>query len=372
MKTTPLSRRTVLHGLGATLCLPLLEAMRPLRAAAAEVRSPARPHGGALHAEWRLSRRVGIRRARAATSSCRRSSRRSRRIRTDILVLPRAVECREQHGRRALREDRRLSHRHHHHPHDGQRSAQRRGLHGSGGGPKRIGHLHAACLRSSSASNRRRPAWIRTSATRSFTARTFPGARRPRRWPRRSIRRRRFDRLFRSNTHGPRRREPRSDRSVIDLVLEDAKRLQRKLGTEDRAKLDEYLRKRAQRGAAHRVGREAAERDGAQRSARGKGDRRTRRRASTRIRSRASVSERTRQSHRARAADARPHGARLLDRLDAHQHVHVWQRRERPELLLPRRRERRASPDFAPRKQARTSWSSTGGSTSGTSRNTAT
>ncbi|HEV7866164.1 MAG TPA: hypothetical protein VGO90_00680, partial [Chthoniobacteraceae bacterium] len=34
MKATPISRRTVLKGIGATLCLPLLDAMRPLRAAA--------------------------------------------------------------------------------------------------------------------------------------------------------------------------------------------------------------------------------------------------------------------------------------------------------------------------------------------------
>jgi hypothetical protein len=49
-----------------------------------------------------------------------------------------------------------------------------------------------------------------------------------------------FDRIFRSNTAG-RGADAAKDRSVIDLVLEDAKRLQRKLGTEDRAKLDEYL-----------------------------------------------------------------------------------------------------------------------------------
>jgi hypothetical protein len=49
-----------------------------------------------------------------------------------------------------------------------------------------------------------------------------------------------FDRLFRSNAPG-RAAEAEKDRSVIDLVLEDAKRLQQKLGTDDRQKLDEYL-----------------------------------------------------------------------------------------------------------------------------------
>ena len=49
-----------------------------------------------------------------------------------------------------------------------------------------------------------------------------------------------FDRLFRANTPG-RAAEAAKDRSVIDLVLADAKRLQQKLGTDDRQKLDEYL-----------------------------------------------------------------------------------------------------------------------------------
>lgn len=49
-----------------------------------------------------------------------------------------------------------------------------------------------------------------------------------------------FDRLFRSN-NGDRRAEALRDQSVIDLVLEDAKRLQRKLGQADQNKLNEYL-----------------------------------------------------------------------------------------------------------------------------------
>ena len=49
-----------------------------------------------------------------------------------------------------------------------------------------------------------------------------------------------FDRLFRSNT-ASRRAEAARDQSVIDLVLEDARRLQRKLGQADQQKLNEYL-----------------------------------------------------------------------------------------------------------------------------------
>lgn len=49
-----------------------------------------------------------------------------------------------------------------------------------------------------------------------------------------------FDRLFRSNTES-RRAEAARDKSVIDLVMEDARRLQRKLGRADQQKLNEYL-----------------------------------------------------------------------------------------------------------------------------------
>jgi len=49
-----------------------------------------------------------------------------------------------------------------------------------------------------------------------------------------------FDRLFRSGT-AARRGDRSRDKSVIDLVLEDAKRLQRRLGQNDQLKLNEYL-----------------------------------------------------------------------------------------------------------------------------------
>ncbi|MCH9656763.1 MAG: DUF1552 domain-containing protein [Planctomycetes bacterium] len=62
-----------------------------------------------------------------------------------------------------------------------------------------------------------------------------------------------FDRLFRTSSAGPvvsgfNPNQPqvvkslqRDDTSVLDLVLEDAKSLQRKVGVNDRAKIDEYL-----------------------------------------------------------------------------------------------------------------------------------
>jgi hypothetical protein len=49
-----------------------------------------------------------------------------------------------------------------------------------------------------------------------------------------------FDRLFRPGT-GARQENSASDKSVLDAVLEDAKRLQRKVGKADKLKLNEYL-----------------------------------------------------------------------------------------------------------------------------------
>jgi hypothetical protein len=49
-----------------------------------------------------------------------------------------------------------------------------------------------------------------------------------------------FDRLFRSNV-GQKKGASPQDKSILDLVLDDAKRLQGKVGSADRRKLDEYF-----------------------------------------------------------------------------------------------------------------------------------
>jgi hypothetical protein len=49
-----------------------------------------------------------------------------------------------------------------------------------------------------------------------------------------------FDRLFRSTAKGD-ARDPKDNASVLDAVLEDAKRLRAKVGTADQRKLDEYF-----------------------------------------------------------------------------------------------------------------------------------
>ena len=54
-----------------------------------------------------------------------------------------------------------------------------------------------------------------------------------------------FERLFGSGKHGERQKNyrlrQRSDRSILDFVLDDAKSVQRELGVQDKRKLDEYL-----------------------------------------------------------------------------------------------------------------------------------
>lgn len=49
-----------------------------------------------------------------------------------------------------------------------------------------------------------------------------------------------FDRLFRSSS-GDKKKDPVKDKSVLDLVMEDATKLRKKVGHADQLKLDEYL-----------------------------------------------------------------------------------------------------------------------------------
>ncbi|MCF6310971.1 MAG: DUF1552 domain-containing protein [Verrucomicrobiales bacterium] len=50
-----------------------------------------------------------------------------------------------------------------------------------------------------------------------------------------------FDRLFRSRTHPAARRQQEGRRSVLDFVLEDSRRLKKKVSQQDSKKIDEYL-----------------------------------------------------------------------------------------------------------------------------------
>lgn len=237
MKATPISRRTVLKGIGATLCLPLLDAMRPLRAAALDAAAaPVRmavlymPNGVCPGAwapkgagrEFELS---PILEPLAAHKD-------------DILVMRELWNAASDTGdghyvktggfltgttiTRTTGSDLR----------SGAVSMDQLAA-------KRIGHMTR--LPSLELGVESPATGVDTNvgytqlygAHISWSTPTTPLTKEIN--PRAA-----FDRLFRSNEPG-RAGEAAKDRSVIDLVLEDAKRLQRQLGKDDRQKLDEYL-----------------------------------------------------------------------------------------------------------------------------------
>ena len=73
-----------------------------------------------------------------------------------------------------------------------------------------------------------------TRITRCYTARTSRGVHLPRRHHSKCIRHWRSDRLFSNDT-------ARGDKSVLDAILADAKDMRRKISTSDQHKVDEYL-----------------------------------------------------------------------------------------------------------------------------------
>jgi len=237
MKTTPLSRRTLLKGLGATLCLPLLEAMRPTtRAATTANPSPVRlavlyMPNGVCPGQWNPT---GAGRAFELSPILQPLA----PHKDELLVLRNLWNAASDTG-------------------DGHYVKTGGFLTGttitrttgsdlrSGAvsmdqvAAKRVGHLTplpslelgidppATGVDTNVGYTQLYGAHISWSTpTTPLTKEINPRAA--------------FDRLFRSNTPG-RAAEAAQDRSVIDLVLEDAKRLQKKLGTDDRQKLDEYL-----------------------------------------------------------------------------------------------------------------------------------
>ncbi len=85
---TSLSRRTVLRGLGATLSLPLLEAMVPGNDVDGRRPRLHRPSDSAPSScRWVSARVTGRRRRPASTSSSVRSSSRSKRSATQVVVV---------------------------------------------------------------------------------------------------------------------------------------------------------------------------------------------------------------------------------------------------------------------------------------------
>jgi hypothetical protein len=74
-----LPRRTFLRGVGATLALPLLDAMVPAATRWRRRRPPRSAGSGTCSCRWGATSPGGRRRARASWTSCRRSSARSSR-----------------------------------------------------------------------------------------------------------------------------------------------------------------------------------------------------------------------------------------------------------------------------------------------------
>ena len=236
MKTTPLSRRTVLKGLGATLALPWLEAMRPRALASDAVKSPVRMAvlympNGVCPGAWAptgAGREFELSPILAPLAPHK----------DDILVLRELWNAASDTGdghyvktggfltgttiTRTTGSDlrsgavsmdqvaaKRIGHR-------TALPSLELGLEPPATGvDTNVGYtqLYGAHI-----------AW--STPTTPLTKETNPRAA--------------FDRLFRTNAPG-RAAEAAKDRSVIDLVLADAQRLQQKLGAEDRQKLDEYL-----------------------------------------------------------------------------------------------------------------------------------
>ena len=233
MTTTPISRRTALKGLGATLCLPLLDAMRPLRAATAK--APVRMAvlympNGVCPGAWApkgAGHEFGLSPILEPLASHK----------DDILVLRELWNAASDTG-------------------DGHYVKTGGFLTGttitrttgsdlrSGAvsmdqvAAKRIGHLTplpslelgveppATGVETNVGYTQLYGAHISWSTPSTpLTKEINPKAA--------------FDRVFRSNAGGS--KDATQDRSVIDLVLEDAKRLQQKLGKQDQEKLAEYL-----------------------------------------------------------------------------------------------------------------------------------
>ncbi|HEX8294745.1 MAG TPA: DUF1552 domain-containing protein [Chthoniobacteraceae bacterium] len=239
MKTTPLSRRTVLKGLGATLCLPLLEAMRPLRTLAAGVEAAAAPvrmavlymPNGVCPGAWAPK---GAGRDFALSPILQPLAAHQK----DILVMRELWNAASDGGEsHYVKTSGFLT---------GTRITRTTGSNLHSGGvsmdqvaASRIGHLTplpslelgieapATGVDTNVGYTQLYGAHVAwSSPTTPLTKEINPRAA--------------FDRLFRSQTPAT-AADSTKDKSVIDLVLADAKRLQRQLGAEDRLKLDEYL-----------------------------------------------------------------------------------------------------------------------------------
>ena len=158
-----------------------------------------------------------------------------------------------------------------------------------------------------------------------------------------------FDRLFRSGAGKGAGRD--DDRSVLDLVADDARALRDRIGQDDRRKLDEYLD--SVRAVETRIAFEASDR-----RARYVDDARARKdiealggRVDLYKHDPGRVRERSMNHAEHVRLDARHPPAGPPDRLDAGRHVHVRQLGQQQELLVRRGRQGGPPPVLAPRER---------------------
>ena len=239
-----ISRRTVLRGLGTAVALPLLDAMAPALALAADdARSRADADGVRLRAQRHAHARLDARGRRATISSCPTFSSRWPPSRTSCwcsAAWRRTTAAPHGDGAgdhaRALasfltgsRPARRTA------PISGSASRSTRSP------PARSASRPGSPRSSWAASAGPRPATA-TRAIAARTRRTSPGAPTPRRWPRKSIPSWSSSGCFPIGGAAEQRsKREKFNKSVLDFVLEDARDLQAKLGVKDQRKLDEYL-----------------------------------------------------------------------------------------------------------------------------------
>ena len=294
-----LPRRTFLRGMGATLALPLLDAMVPaLSALAATGAKPGASSRVRLRAERRHPGSVGAvdgrrgLRAVADAQPARAGARQAARAERPGAAAGRVVRRRQRRPR--ARDC--ASWLNGVHPKRTEGAGIQAGTTVDQIAAERARPARRGCRRSSSRSKRRSAASAAaTTATPASTSTRSRGARRPRRCRWRSIRAScsiGCSATAATPTSGSRRCAEAG--SILDSVQQEAARLQKTLGAGDRTKVDEYLD--AVREVEQRIQR--AEQQTGELS----------------LRSAGSADRHSRRLRRAREADVRPAGARLSGR----------------------------------------------------------
>ena len=311
-----LPRRTFLRGLGASVALPLLDAMVPSMTALAKTRGRTRCAASASSTcRWDATSRAGRRRAKAGWPSCRRRSSRCGPVRRSAHghQQPGAEERLSRHAcdlERVVPERREGEmDREHRLPPRHDRRSGRGAADRAPDAAARRWSCRWTCSRRSASATTATPASIRT---------TSRGRRRRRRCPPRRIRASSSSACSARAAARP-TAAPHCGRraSLLDSVREDITRLQNKLGPEDRTRVGQYLE--TVREVERRIQKAEA------------GDRRSA------VAGSRSAGWRAGGLRRSREADVRPAGAGAAGRRHQGHHLPTRARDEQPDLHRDRR-----------------------------------